>query len=118
VAVNHQAFATTQIFDPATSNRVFHVGLPDHAVAKYAPLIYDTFNHVAPTLSVHLHDVRTNYLPAMPGVIKTHETAVPITSHQRKARLWNAWRKINRAENRCGEATLRSGKNHSRMGDA
>jgi len=54
----------------------------------------------------------------MPGVIKTHETAVPITSHQRKARLCNAWGQINRAENRCGEATLRSGKNHSRMGDA
>jgi len=54
----------------------------------------------------------------MPSVIKTHETAVPITGHQRKARLCNPWRQINGAENRCGEATLRSGKNHSWLGDA
>ncbi len=53
------AIATTQSFDPATSNRLFHVGLPDHAVAKYAPLVYETFSHSAPTLSVYLHDVRT-----------------------------------------------------------
>ena len=53
------AIATPQSFDPATSKRVFHVGLPDHAVAKYAPLIHATFSHRAPKLGIHLHDVQT-----------------------------------------------------------
>ena len=53
------AIATPQRFDPATSKRVFHVGLPDHAVAKYAPLIHATFSHRAPKLGIHLHDVQT-----------------------------------------------------------
>ena len=53
------AIAAPQSFDPAISNRVFHVGLPDHAVAKYAPLIHATFSHRAPKLGIHLHDVQT-----------------------------------------------------------
>jgi DNA-binding transcriptional LysR family regulator len=53
------AIAAPQGFDPAVSNRVFHVGLPDHAVAKYAPLIDATFSHRAPKLGIHLHDVQT-----------------------------------------------------------
>ena len=35
----------------------------------------------------------------MPGVIKTHETAVQVTSHHVKARLKNTWWQINGAEN-------------------
>ena len=53
------AIAAPQSFDPAISNPVFHVGLPDHAVAKYAPLIHATFSHRAPKLGIHLHDVQT-----------------------------------------------------------
>ena len=53
------AITASQGFDPATSNRVFHVGLPDHAVAKYAPLIHAAFSHRAPKLGIHLHDVQT-----------------------------------------------------------
>ena len=53
------AIAAPQGFDPEVSNRVFHVGLPDHAVAKYAPLIHATFSHRAPKLGIHLHDVQT-----------------------------------------------------------
>jgi hypothetical protein len=34
----------------------------------------------------------------MPGNIKAHETAVQVTSHQEKARLWNSRRKINWAK--------------------
>jgi DNA-binding transcriptional LysR family regulator len=53
------AISTARTFDPATSNRVFHVGLPDHAVAKYAPLIYAAFADGAPNLGIHLHDAPT-----------------------------------------------------------
>ena len=53
------AISTARTFDPATSNRVFCIGLPDHAVAKYAPLIYDAFNDGAPKLGIHLHDAPT-----------------------------------------------------------
>ncbi|MGB1539274.1 MAG: LysR family transcriptional regulator [Pseudomonadales bacterium] len=53
------AITTAHSFDPATSNRVFHIGLPDHAVAKYAPLIYGAFSHLAPELGIYLHDVLT-----------------------------------------------------------
>ena len=53
------AITTFQDFDPAASNRAFHVGLPDHAVAKYAPMILTTFSRCAPKLGIHLHDVKT-----------------------------------------------------------
>ena len=53
------AITAANSFDPATSNRVFHIGLPDHAVAKYAPLIYDAFSRLAPELCIHLHDALT-----------------------------------------------------------
>ena len=53
------AITASQGFDPAASNRVFHVGLPDHAVAKYAPMILTTFSRCAPKLGIHLHDVKT-----------------------------------------------------------
>ena len=53
------AITTSQDFDPAASSRVFHVGLPDHAVAKCAPIILTTFSRCAPKLGIHLHDVKT-----------------------------------------------------------
>ncbi|WP_417430915.1 LysR family transcriptional regulator [Kiloniella sp.] len=42
-------------FDPRTSDRIFHFGLPDHAVARYAPLILDRFSKEAPNLSISLY---------------------------------------------------------------
>ncbi len=42
-------------FDPRTSDRIFHFGLPDHAVARYAPLILDRFAKEAPNLSISLY---------------------------------------------------------------
>ncbi|MFD2206137.1 LysR family transcriptional regulator [Kiloniella antarctica] len=42
-------------FDPATSQRAFHFGLPDHAVAQYAPLILNRFAVEAPNLSLSLY---------------------------------------------------------------
>ncbi len=42
-------------FDPWTSDRIFHFGLPDHAVARYAPLILERFAKEAPNLSISLY---------------------------------------------------------------
>ncbi|WP_419905445.1 LysR family transcriptional regulator [Kiloniella sp.] len=42
-------------FDPATSKRTFHYGLPDHAVAQYAPLILSRYAREAPNLSLSLY---------------------------------------------------------------
>jgi DNA-binding transcriptional LysR family regulator len=53
------AITASQGFDPTASDREFHVGLPDHAVAKYAPLIHETFSQRAPKMGIHLHDVKT-----------------------------------------------------------
>ncbi len=42
-------------FDPKTSARTFHYGLPDHAVAQYAPLILSRYAKEAPNLSLSLY---------------------------------------------------------------
>ncbi|WP_020592784.1 LysR family transcriptional regulator [Kiloniella laminariae] len=42
-------------FDPATSRRHFHYGLPDHAVARYAPLLLKRFAEQAPGLALSLY---------------------------------------------------------------
>ncbi|MCZ4279476.1 LysR family transcriptional regulator [Kiloniella laminariae] len=42
-------------FDPATSQRHFHYGLPDHAVARYAPMILKRFAEQAPGLALSLY---------------------------------------------------------------
>ncbi|MEH6631022.1 MAG: LysR family transcriptional regulator [Halopseudomonas aestusnigri] len=42
-------------FDPKTSERTFHYGLPDHAVAQYAPLILNRYAEQAPNLSLSLY---------------------------------------------------------------
>ncbi len=42
-------------FDPTTSQRTFHYGLPDHAVAQYAPLILNRYAKEAPNLSLSLY---------------------------------------------------------------
>ena len=54
-------------FDPATSERTFHYGLPDHAVAQYAPLILNRFAEQAPNLSLSL------YHEPLPRLIKLIE---------------------------------------------
>ncbi|WP_162938210.1 LysR family transcriptional regulator [Kiloniella sp. EL199] len=51
----NDVIAQPSSFDPQTSDRVFHFGLPDHAVARYAPLILEKFTKEAPNLSINLY---------------------------------------------------------------
>lgn len=52
----NQTISRPAAFDPMTSNRVFHFGMPDHAVAKYAPKILQHYSENAPHMSLRLHN--------------------------------------------------------------
>ena len=73
------------------------------------------------SLCLHLQSRWTNYLPTMPGVIKTHETALQVTSHHVKARLENTHWQITGAENSgrgWGVLALRFNKTFLRLQEA